>query len=140
MLRTSTSIFAAALVFGALAPAWAQAPQAPADQPATPAEDQVTPGDAAPGPQAVPGGADDTTDPTDPFAETGIDLSGAGTSVEQAQSFFDGLEPEQQQEVLTRCGEILASAPEVQDQDGGGTASVFCANLGEAGLVGQPAQ
>lgn len=73
----------------------------------------------------------ENVDPAQPFGE--LDVTTAGTTPEESQSFFEGLSPEQQTEVQGRCGVILS--PVHQERYAEEAASVLCRNLLEAGLV-----
>ncbi len=124
------------VVAAGLSPVMAQ--QTPA--PATPAPGSVQ--QPAPSPEsnnaageAVAAFTPDTVDPANPFGE--IDVSTAGTTEEEATTFFNGLTAEQQSEISGRCAVILN--PVHQERYAEEMPSTLCRNLVAAGLVDEPA-
>jgi hypothetical protein len=86
--------------------------------------------EAAPAADAGAGSGDTVT-----FGDMeGIDLTQAGTSVGEAQAYFEGLEASQQDDVRERCAEADAGAAGQADA-AAGTGATFCANLKTAGLL-----
>jgi hypothetical protein len=79
--------------------------------------------------------ADAGSSDTETFGDMeGIDLTQAGTSVDEAQAYFEGLNASQQDDVRERCAEADAGAAGQADA-AAGTGATFCANLKTAGLL-----
>jgi hypothetical protein len=79
--------------------------------------------------------ADAGSSDTETFGDMeGIDLTQAGTSVDEAQAYFEGLNASQQDDVRERCAEADAGAAGQADA-AAGTGAKFCANLKTAGLL-----
>src|SRR5690606_15387698 len=67
-------------------------------------------------------------DAVNPFAGSEIDIEGKGATVQEAQAFFDELDPMEQAEVLRRCEGAMINTATPND------ATTLCANLEEAGV------
>src|SRR5690606_18724178 len=91
-----------------------------------PAENEATPGA-----DAAAGEAD-----MELFGDIkGLDINEAGTTAEEAQAYYESLDPALQEQVRERCTEFEPAVATQPADNAPGTGGAFCANLAEAGVL-----